>query len=264
LAAAAELARASRHPLSRAIALAAGAGPIALDAVETAGEGVAGTVRGKPAKLGRREFVGVVVGSRPVSSHLWFVWGEREPVEFWFNDRVRDDAASTVEALTAQGFHIEMLSGDQPLPANQIALETGISRWFARMMPQDKIERLRALRAAGRKVLMIGDGLNDTAALAQAHASISFGTAAEASQSAADLILQGEKLQPIVEAIQVARAARKRVLENFAFSAIYNVFAVPFAIAGFVTPLIAAIAMSASSLAVTLNALRLAKRSKSA
>jgi Cu2+-exporting ATPase len=132
------------------------------------------------------------------------------------------------------------------------------------MTPQDKIERLRALRAAGHKVLMIGDGLNDTAALAQAHASISFGTAAEASQSAADLILQNDNLQPVVEAIQVARSARKRVLENFAFSAIYNVFAIPFAIAGFVTPLIAAIAMSASSLAVTLNALRLAKRSKSA
>jgi len=108
---------------------------------------------------------------------------------------------------------------------------------------------------------MVGDGLNDAAALSLAHVSISPGTAVQASQTAADMILQGESLGPIVEAVDVARRARSLVFQNFAFSAIYNVLAVPLAALGMVTPLIAAVAMSGSSLIVMLNALRLARRS---
>ena len=199
------------------------------------------------------------MGDGAIGSHLWLSWGKRPPVLFLFRDRLRPDAGDTVNALRKRGIAIEMLSGDQSLAANEIAVEAGISNWFAEVTPQDKIARLRTLREQGRKVLMIGDELNDAPALAQAHASISFGNAAEASQSAADLILQGENLLPIVESLDVARAARQRVLENFALSAAYNLFAIPVAVLGFVTPLIAALAMSGSSLAVTLNALRFAR-----
>ena len=123
--------------------------------------------------------------------------------------------------------------------------------------PADKTARLAALRAEGKKTLMIGDGLNDAAALASAHASASPGTALEASQAASDLVFQGAQLMPLVEAIDVAKMARARALENLRFSALYNVIAAPLAAAGFLTPLIAALAMSGSSLIVTLNALRL-------
>src|SRR5690606_11863717 len=120
-----------------------------------------------------------------------------------------------------------------------------------------KTARIEAVRRAGKRSLMVGDGLNDAAALAAAHASASPGTALEASQAASDFVLQGSALMPLVDAIDVAKAARRRALENLRFSALYNVIAAPLAMAGFLTPLIAALAMSGSSLIVTLNALRL-------
>ena len=113
-----------------------------------------------------------------------------------------------------------------------------------------------ALIATGRKPLMVGDGLNDAAALAKAHASMAPGAAAEASQSAADLVFQGAELGVVAEAIEIARSARSRVLENFAFAALYNLVAAPAAVFGLITPLIAALSMSSSSMIVTLNALR--------
>ena len=112
---------------------------------------------------------------------------------------------------------------------------------------------------SGHCALMVGDGLNDAAALAQANVSISPATAAQASQAAADIVLQGEALRPIAEAVDVARSARRLVFQNFAFAVVYNAFAVPLAAFGQVTPLIAAVAMSASSLLVMLNALRLSR-----
>jgi len=129
--------------------------------------------------------------------------------------------------------------------------------WRAELTPEDKIARLAALRAAGRRVLMVGDGLNDAAALAAADASMAPASAVDAAQSAADVVLQGNALWPLIEALDVARAARACVLENFAFAALYNAVAVPVAAIGLVTPFIAALAMAFSSLAVTLNALRL-------
>jgi Cu2+-exporting ATPase len=150
-----------------------------------------------------------------------------------------------------------MLSGDRSEPAAVAAHGVGIDDWQAAIDPKQKVAQLETLAALGRRTLMVGDGLNDTAALAVAHVSMSPGSAASASQAAADMILQGEDLAPIVDAVDVARAARRRVVENFAFAAVYNAMAVPLAAVGGVTPLIAAIAMSASSVVVMLNALRL-------
>ena len=130
----------------------------------------------------------------------------------------------------------------------------------ARQMPGQKLEHLARLKAAGRHPLMIGDGLNDAPALAAGHASLSPASAMDITQTAADAIVQGDRLGPVLEAIAVARASRRMAFENFAIALGYNVVFVPLAMVGYVTPLLAAVAMSASSIAVTANALRLRRR----
>jgi Cu2+-exporting ATPase len=251
---AASLARVSRHPLSRALVEAAGPGAAAKDAREIAGEGVtAGAMR-----LGRRSFAAPdAADAADGAAELWFSDGVTEAVRFAFVDALRADAKQVIEALQRRGIAVELISGDRTQAVEIAAREAGIARWAGAASPADKTARLAALRAEGKKPLMIGDGLNDAAALAAAHASASPGTALEASQAASDLVLQGAELMPLVEAIDIAKASRARALENLRFSALYNVIAAPLAAAGFLTPLIAALAMSGSSLIVTLNALRL-------
>ena len=256
---AAMLARASRHPLSRAVANAAGPGIAAANVQEVAGQGLEGDVAGRKARLGRASFVGAPAGGDDSTSVIWYAEEGHAPVAFHFTDGLRQDAAACVRELGQLGLAVEMLSGDREAPAAAAAREAGISVWHAANNPTQKSDHLDSLKQAGHRVLMIGDGLNDAAALSVAHVSISPGTAVQASQTAADMILQGEELQPIVEAIRVARRAHSLVLQNFAFSAAYNVLAVPLAALGMVTPLIAALAMSGSSIIVMLNALRLAK-----
>lgn len=258
---AAMLARASRHPLSRAIIDAAGGGPVADGVREVAGDGLEATIGGVPVRLGRAAWVGLGEGAAvSAASHLWLRRGAAPAVRFDFEDALRGDAGQTVGQLQTRGLAVEMLSGDRDAPAAAVAAASGISTWRAANDPKQKAEHLESLRAQGRRTLMVGDGLNDAAALSLAHVSISPGTAAQASQAASDMVLQGEALSPIVEAIDVARAARRLVFQNFAFAAVYNAAAVPLAALGQVTPLIAAVAMSASSLIVMLNALRLAGR----
>ena len=253
---AAQLARASDHPASKAIARAAGPGPFAIDIQEMPGRGVTGRVSGVLAFLGRS-------ASAPTSGGTMVAF-ERDgaaPIAFALRDGARPDAAETLASLSRRGISLELLSGDRRAPTCELAAELDMTEWRAEASPADKAERLAALTADGSKVLMVGDGLNDAPALAAAHTSISFGAAAEVSQHTADFVIQGERLGPIVEALDVARAARRRILENFGFAAFYNAVAMPLAAFGVVTPLIAAVAMSSSSVIVMLNALRLAGRS---
>jgi Cu2+-exporting ATPase len=252
---AAPLARASRHPLARALALRAGPGPVAEQAVEVAGMGVAGVIEGRGAKLGRALFVGAA-DAEDAETVLWFAHDGETPRRLSFSDALRADAAATVRSLQARGLQVEVMSGDTIAAVRRACEGAGVTSYRAAMSPMDKANAIDALIAGGRRPLMVGDGLNDAAALAKAHASMAPGAAAEASQTAADLVFQGQALGVVVEALDVARAARARVLENFAFAALYNLVAAPAAVFGLVTPLIAALAMSGSSLAVTLNALR--------
>lgn len=154
---------------------------------------------------------------------------------------------------------MEILSGDLAGAVSEAAAAVGITGWRAGLTPQEKAEAIDRL-SIDRKVLMVGDGLNDAAALARAHAAIAPGTALEASQNAADIVLSGPALGAVVEVIDVARSARRRALENFSFAALYNAVAAPAAMLGFVNPFFAALAMSGSSLIVTLNALRVGGR----
>ncbi|HVU22100.1 MAG TPA: HAD-IC family P-type ATPase, partial [Rhizomicrobium sp.] len=187
---------------------------------------------------------------------MWFRNGDAPAVRFTFGDRVRSDAAETVAALRARGVAVQMLTGDRQGPASALATRAGISNWYAEVTPDEKVQRVKALTKHGHRVMMIGDG-NDAGALAMAHVSIAPGSAADVSQLAADMVLRGDALLPIAEAIGVARKARKLVFENFALAAVYNAVAVPLAALGLVNPLLAAALMASSSLLVTINALRL-------
>jgi Cu2+-exporting ATPase len=255
LQAAAMLARASHHPFSRAIARAAGVGPVADDVREQPGPGVFGRIDGQPARLGSAAFVAAAASG---GSALWFAFEGEAPQASHFDDRLRDDAADVVQRLKAVGLEVDLLSGDTDERVAQAAAAARITRWTCSATPQSKAERLRALEAAGRKVLMVGDGLNDAGAIAGTHVSIVPGGAVDVSRLAADCVFSGEGLGAIVRVVEIARTARSRMREDFAFAALYNVVAVPVALAGWATPLVAAIAMSASSAVVTLNALRLA------
>ncbi|MDG2521823.1 heavy metal translocating P-type ATPase [Caulobacter segnis] len=255
IAMAAPLARASRHPLARALAAAAGRGPVATDCVETPGQGVEGLIDGRRARLGRASFVGVHAHASH-ETEFWFGFEGDTKIRFTFEDQPRADAAKAIADLRRLGLSIEVLSGDLEDPVGRIAREVGIDDWRAGLTPFEKSEIIDGLKAQGRKVLMVGDGLNDAAALARAHASMAPGAAVDAAQNAADLVFTGEDLGAVTEAIAVARTSRRRALENFGFSALYNLVATPAAMFGLINPFIAALAMSGSSIVVLLNAVR--------
>jgi Cu2+-exporting ATPase len=256
VAAAGPLARASRHPLAQAVARAAGPGPVATEVVETAGLGVEGLIDGRRARLGRAAFVGAAPRvSR--ETEIWFGFIGEPAARMAFEDVARPDAAATVAALRARGVAVEILSGDVTESVSAVAALTGIANWRAGLTPLEKAQAIDDLKAGGHRVLMVGDGLNDAAALARAHASMAPGAAVDASQNAADLVFEGDGLMAVVDALDVARAAKRLALENFAFSAAYNLIAAPAAVLGLVNPFAAALAMSGSSLVVTLNAARM-------
>lgn len=252
---AAFLARASRHPLAASLIRAAGQGAMAADATEHPGLGVEAKVDGAAWRLGRAGWVGAQAGENALE--LWFSKGAGAPVRFAFEDALRPDVAAFLQGLRQRGLAIHLLSGDRHAVAARLASDLGIADFRAEVLPSGKVAYLNDLAMRGSKALMVGDGLNDAPALAAAHVSLAPAAAADAAQAAADIILCGQYLSPVLEAVDVARAARRRVLEGFTFSAVYNVLAIPFAAAGLVTPLISAIAMSGSSLVVVLNALRL-------
>ncbi|MBC6441500.1 MAG: heavy metal translocating P-type ATPase [Rhodospirillales bacterium] len=251
---AASLAAASGHPLARALVRAAGEAVTPEQGVEeVAGRGL----EHGETRLGSRVWCGIAGDGDDDAMELWLRSAGHEPVRFRFRDRAREDAADTIAALLGKGYAVELLSGDRAATVSAMATELGIETWQARQSPADKFSRIEALAADGRMVLFVGDGLNDAPALAAAHASMSPGSAADISQNAADVVFQGGHLGPVTMALGVASSARKLVRQNFALSLGYNMIAVPLAIAGLVTPLVAALAMSASSLTVVGNALRL-------
>ncbi|WP_298095330.1 heavy metal translocating P-type ATPase [Brevundimonas sp.] len=255
IAMAAPLARASGHPMARAVARAAGEGPLATGVTEHPGLGVEGLIDGRRARLGRAAFVGAPT-RRSGETEIWFGFEGETKVRLHFTDGLRPDAADTIKALRARGLTVEILSGDRNGAVKGVAHAVGVADWRAGLLPEEKSDAIDRLTTGGRKVLMVGDGLNDAAALARAHAAVAPGTALAASQNAADLVLTGDALMAVVEAIDVARSARRRALENFGFAALYNLVAAPAAMIGLVNPFVAALAMSGSSLVVTINALR--------
>ncbi|GAA0280789.1 cation-translocating P-type ATPase [Alteraurantiacibacter aestuarii] len=251
------LASNSRHPLSRALAealMARGVTPAALDDVtEVAGTGMAGTWQGRKAQLRRPEgststAVALVIEGRPVRL-------------IPFADQLRDHARLAIEELGRLGISSSIISGDNADAVAVAARQTGLTGQ-AGASPAAKQETIERLQKAGQQVLMVGDGLNDGPALAAANASIAPGSASDVGMQAADMVFVQESLLAIPRAVRASRATMRVVKQNFALAIAYNVLAVPLALAGMVTPLVAAIAMSASSLIVVANSLRLVRAAR--
>jgi Cu2+-exporting ATPase len=264
LAVAAGLAQGSSHPLAQALLTAAAARGVAPADVtglrEVPGYGVAGQCDGRPVRLGRADWIGAGDDDANHMPATWLRIGEGDPLAFRFADSLRPGAADAVAGLRAQGVAVKLVSGDGPAAVAAVAGALGIEDWQARATPADKAAVVTTLRDGGARVLMVGDGLNDTAALAAAHVSISPASALDAARVASDIVLVGQDLSALVAARAVAVRATRRIRENFRIATVYNVVAVPLAVAGLATPLIAALAMSLSSITVSLNALRVAGR----
>ena len=252
------LAQASAHPLATSLTQAAfdaGVKPARLsDIKEVPGYGVEAQLKDTVVRLGRASWLGGKAGQ---GTATYLQIGDSKPLPFNFTDRLREGAQQAVEELKKQGMTLYLISGDAPDAVQALAEKLGFDSWIAEALPEDKSSRIAELTDQGAKVLMVGDGLNDTAALAAAHVSISPASALDAARVASDIVLLGSDMAPLAEATITAKKATRRIKENFAIAAGYNMIAVPIALFGFATPLFAALAMSASSITVSLNALRL-------
>jgi Cu2+-exporting ATPase len=256
-----QLALSSRHPLAAALARGSSSRAPFPGVSEEAGLGVEAVVDGVALRLGSPAFcdaealAALALQRDPDATPIALAAGDRRAV-FLLHQTLRPDAAEVVAALKARGYRIAILSGDREAPVARAAAALGIEDWQAGLKPAGKIARLEAMAAAGRKVLMVGDGLNDAPALAAAQASISPVTAAHLAQASADALFMGERLAPVLAAASLSRKAVGIMRQNLGLAVVYNAIAVPLAMMGHVTPLIAAVAMSGSSVIVTLNALR--------
>jgi len=257
---AARLALSSHHPLAAAVAHEARERVPFADAVEQPGKGVRVMIDGAEARLGSLAFCrpegGVADAATTLGGSLIAFAHRERLVLLSIRQTLRPDAAPVVRALASSGLDVRILSGDRPDAVAPVAAALGIDDWRGAASPAEKIAALAALKQAGRRVLMIGDGLNDAPALAAAHASLSPISAVDLAQAQADAVFLGERLAPVWDAVIASRHARRLMHENLLLAVAYNALAVPIAMAGLVTPLIAALAMSGSSLLVTLNALR--------
>jgi Cu2+-exporting ATPase len=252
------LARASSHPLAEALVQGLRARGVSAahvqDLREVPGYGVEGTWRGQSVRLGRAAWIGA---EAPDVTATFLRIGDAAPLTLPFTDTLREGAAETVSALKGAGKRVILLSGDTRGAVESFAARIGIDEVIAEALPEEKAALVADLAAGGAKVLMVGDGLNDTAALAAAHVSVSPASALDAARTASDMVLMGRSLAPIADAVTTSVSASRRIRENFTIATVYNVLAVPLAIAGLATPLIAALAMSLSSITVSGNALRL-------
>jgi Cu2+-exporting ATPase len=254
---AARLALSSRHPLAVALSREAAVAQPFEGAVEEPGQGVWALIDGAEARLGSAKFCEMAesLASEPGSSHIYFAY-KGGAVGIAISQTLRADAVEAVAALRDCGFDLIILSGDRDEAVAPAAAALGVKHWQGQLKPADKIALIDDLKRQGRRVLMVGDGLNDAPALAAAHVSLSPIAAADLTQAQADAVFLGERLMPVVETVRIARRARRLMAQNLWLAALYNAVAVPVAIGGWVTPLIAALAMSGSSMLVTLNALR--------
>ncbi len=262
LALAAALENRSEHPIARAFGRAARPAE-AVNAVP--GLGLEGEVNGQRLRIGQATFVCALSGAEvpgvPEPRGQWLLLGDRQGPLAWFglDDRLRDDAADLVAACKARGWQTLLLSGDSSPMVAEVATQLGIDQAVGGLRPDDKLARLKQLQAEGRKVLMLGDGVNDVPVLAAADISIAMGSATDLAKTSADAVLLSNNLHALVQAFALARRTRRNIVENLLWATLYNGLMLPFAALGWITPVWAAVGMSVSSLIVVLNALRLTR-----
>jgi P-type Cu2+ transporter len=253
------LAQHSAHPVARALTAALEAEPETVsDARERPGYGVEGAVAGRRARLGRAAWVAEIAKGAPPEDGTAFAFAGGAVVGIRLRETLRTQARQAVERLRRAGVAVEVVSGDATGAVEAAAAEAGIGDWRAGCTPGEKVAHLASLAARGERVLMVGDGLNDTPALAAAYVSMAPATASDVGRMAADLVFTRDGLDAVAVAHETALRSARMVRQNLALAVLYNCIAVPVAVAGLVTPLVAAVAMSASSILVVGNALRLA------
>ncbi|QXI26929.1 heavy metal translocating P-type ATPase [Pseudomonas vanderleydeniana] len=262
LALAAALENRSEHPIAKAF----GRAPQAAEDVQsTPGSGLEGQVGELTLRIGRADFVcalsGCAIPPSPDAAGQWLLLGDRQGALAWFvlDDRLRSDAPDLLEACRARGWRTLLLSGDSSPMVADVARQLGIDEARGGLGPDDKLQVLKQLQLQGRKVLMLGDGVNDVPVLAAADISVAMGSATDLAKTSADAVLLSNRLDALVQAFDLARRTRRVIIENLAWAALYNGLMLPFAALGWITPVWAAVGMSISSLTVVLNALRLTR-----
>jgi Cu2+-exporting ATPase len=243
----------SLHPLGAA--LRAPTQLAAEDVREQPGRGVEAVVDGRRLRIGRGDWA----AGGDDDGAVWLGDGVQALARFELGEALREDAVATVRQLRNEGLDVELHSGDEADRVAAIAARLGIDRWSARCLPEDKLRLLRARQGDGACVLMVGDGINDAPVLAGADVSIALGGGAALAQRRADLVLGGERLGRVADAIALARSLRRIIRQNLAWALAYNALMLPAAMAGWLPPWLAALGMAASSLTVVLNSLRLAR-----
>ena len=262
----------SEHPFARALVAAAGEARCArAERLENvAGSGLRARMEGRDYVIGSAAFVADNC-SEPLpgdwagapqgegGSAVFLARADRVMAMFVFRDELRDDAAETVESLRRRGKRVLLMTGDGEAAAKAIAQAVGVDEFGAALSPDGKTEAVKALQARGARVMMIGDGINDAPVLASADVSIAMGGATALARGSADIVLVANRLQSVLQALDVAARTRRIVWQNMCWALMYNFGAIPAAAMGLVAPWLAAIGMSLSSLVVVLNALRLAR-----
>ncbi|WP_028239405.1 heavy metal translocating P-type ATPase [Stutzerimonas azotifigens] len=262
LALAAALENRSEHPIARAF----GRAPEAAEHVENVpGFGLEGRVSQRQLRIGQPAFVASLADREspptPNEPGQWLLLGDREGPLAWFvlDDQVREDAPALLEVCRRQGWSTVLLSGDSSPMVAEVGRQLGIGRVAGGLTPADKLAELARLQQAGKRVLMVGDGVNDVPVLAAADISVAMGSATDLAKTSADAVLLSNRLESLAQAFVMARRSRRIIVENLVWASLYNGLVLPFAAVGWVTPMWAALGMSASSLLVVLNALRLAR-----
>ncbi|HQT33014.1 MAG: heavy metal translocating P-type ATPase [Thiobacillus sp.] len=264
---AAALEAGSEHPIARALRDAGSASLNASDVRNTPGRGVEGTIDGQRYRLGSPRYAAAGAmplesagGEHPESAHAsWVALAQGDETLAWFAlaDTLRADAPAALAALQQLGVRLHLLSGDAEPAVKAVAQQLGIAEWHAGALPEDKLAYVKALQQQGRIVAMVGDGINDAPVLAGAQVSIAMGEGADVAQAAADMVMLGSRLATLAEGVSLARKTQRIIRQNLGWALGYNLVAIPAAALGYVTPWMAGIGMSASSLLVVLNALRL-------
>ncbi|WP_276489162.1 heavy metal translocating P-type ATPase [Ectopseudomonas mendocina] len=262
LALAAALENRSEHPIARAFSQA----PRAAESVDShPGQGLQGSVDGRLLRIGEASFVCALSGQPvpPIAGEngQWLLLGDAQGPLAWFvlDDRLREDAPDLVAAARARGWHIHLLSGDSSPMVSEVARQLGIDDARGGLTPDAKLAVLKQLHGEGRRVLMLGDGVNDVPVLAAADISVAMGSASDLAKTSADAVLLSNRLGSLVDGLRLARRTRRIIIENLAWATLYNGLVLPFAALGWITPIWAAVGMSLSSLLVVLNALRLSR-----
>ncbi len=262
LALAAALESQSEHPIARAF----GHAKAPVEALQNVpGLGIEGVVEGRRLRVGQAEFVSELSASPAPAINgeqgQWLLLGDEQGPLAWFilDDRLREDAPALIEAARGRGWQILLLSGDSSPMVGEVARQLGIDQARGGLTPDAKLAILRDLQTQGRRVLMLGDGVNDVPVLAGADISVAMGSASDLAKTSADAVLLSNRLTSLVDALRLARRTRTIIIENLAWAGLYNGLVLPFAAFGWITPIWAALGMSASSLLVVLNALRLGK-----